>query len=93
LRASHRTVGRAAADDKRPNTESGIIFHRVTRALLPALRAVPNPRVAQFASPESIGWVLSVDNRLVCVYVSAREKSAGDAVACARPMPAKSGRP
>jgi hypothetical protein len=84
-------VGRRAADDERSrrNADDGSIFHRVSQAALPALRVVPDPRVAQFACAESIGWVLSVDNRLFRVYVSAEAKPAGE---CRRLSPTFAGK-
>jgi len=73
-------LGGPAADDERSrrNPEDGRIFHHVTHAALAALPVVPNPRVAQCGCAESIGGVLSVDNRLSRVYVSARSKPAGE---------------
>lgn len=58
--------------------EGGGVFHRVTEAVLPTLRVVPNPRVAQFARVESIGWVLPIDDTSFRIYVAGRVKQAGD---------------
>ena len=58
--------------------ESGGVFHRVTEAVLPTLRVVPNPRVAQFARVELIGWVLPIDDTSFRIYVAGRVKQAGD---------------
>ncbi len=58
--------------------EDGRVFHRVTEAVLPTLRVVPNPRVAQFARVESIGWVLPIDDRSFRIYVAGRVRQAGD---------------
>ena len=59
-------------------TEDGKTFYRVTEAALPTLRVVPNPRVAQFARVESIGWVLPIDDMSFRIYVAGRVKEAGD---------------
>jgi phenylpropionate dioxygenase-like ring-hydroxylating dioxygenase large terminal subunit len=59
-------------------TEDGKTFHRVTEAALPTLRVVPNPRVAQFARVESIGWVLPIDDTSFRIYVAGRVKQKGD---------------
>jgi len=59
-------------------TDDGKIFYRVTEAALPTLRVVPNPRVAQFARVESIGWVLPIDDVSFRIYVAGRVKNAGD---------------
>jgi phenylpropionate dioxygenase-like ring-hydroxylating dioxygenase large terminal subunit len=59
-------------------TEDGKTFYRVTEAALPTLRVVPNPRVAQFARVESIGWVLPIDDTSFRIYVAGRVKNAGD---------------
>jgi phenylpropionate dioxygenase-like ring-hydroxylating dioxygenase large terminal subunit len=58
--------------------EGGRVFHRVTEAVLPTLRVVPNPRVAQFARVESIGWVLPIDDTSFSIYVAGRVRQAGD---------------
>jgi phenylpropionate dioxygenase-like ring-hydroxylating dioxygenase large terminal subunit len=59
-------------------TEGGGQFHRVTEALLPTLRVVPNPRVARFARVESIGWVLPIDDTSFRIYVAGRVRQTGD---------------
>ncbi len=58
--------------------EAGRQFHRVTEAIIPTLRVVPNPRVAQFARVESIGWVLPIDDTSFRIYVAGRVRQAGD---------------
>ncbi len=58
--------------------ESGGMFHRVTEAVLPTLRVVPNPRVAKFARVELIGWVLPIDDTSFRIYVAGRVRQAGD---------------
>ncbi|MFO1116133.1 MAG: aromatic ring-hydroxylating dioxygenase subunit alpha [Beijerinckiaceae bacterium] len=59
-------------------TDDGKVFYRVTEAALPTLRVVPNPRVAQFARVESIGWVLPIDGTSFRIYVAGRVKQKGD---------------
>jgi hypothetical protein len=39
---------------------------------------VPNPRVAQFARVESIGWVLPLHDTAFRIYVAGRVKQSGD---------------
>jgi phenylpropionate dioxygenase-like ring-hydroxylating dioxygenase large terminal subunit len=58
--------------------DDGKTFYRVTEAALPTLRVVPNPRVAQFARVESIGWVLPIDDTSFRIYVAGRVKKQGD---------------
>src|SRR5262249_8873066 len=58
--------------------EDGKTFYRVTEAVLPTLRVVPNPRVAEFARVESIGWVLPIDDASFRIYVAGRVRQAGD---------------
>jgi nitrite reductase/ring-hydroxylating ferredoxin subunit len=58
--------------------DNGQVFKRVTEAVLPTLRVVPNPRVAQYARVESIGWVLPIDDVSFRIYVAGRVKAAGD---------------
>jgi phenylpropionate dioxygenase-like ring-hydroxylating dioxygenase large terminal subunit len=59
-------------------TDDGKTFYRVTEAALPTLRVVPNPRVAQYARVESIGWVLPIDDTAFRIYVAGRVKAKGD---------------
>jgi hypothetical protein len=58
--------------------DDGKVFYRVTEAALPTLRVVPNPRVAQFARVESIGWTLPIDDTSFRIYVAGRVKTSGD---------------
>ena len=58
--------------------QDGKVFYRVTQAVFPTLRVVPNPRVAQFARVESIGWVLPIDDTSFRIYVAGRVKHAGE---------------
>jgi phenylpropionate dioxygenase-like ring-hydroxylating dioxygenase large terminal subunit len=58
--------------------EDGKVFYRVTEAVFPTLRVVPNPRVAQFARVESLGWVLPIDDTSFRIYVAGRVKQQGD---------------
>jgi phenylpropionate dioxygenase-like ring-hydroxylating dioxygenase large terminal subunit len=58
--------------------DDGKTFYRVTEAAIPTLRVVPNPRVAQFARVESIGWVLPIDDTSFRIYVAGRAKQNGD---------------
>ena len=56
----------------------GKTLHRVTEAVIPTLRVVPNPRVAQFTRVESIGWVLPIDDTSFRIYVAGLSKHPGD---------------
>jgi phenylpropionate dioxygenase-like ring-hydroxylating dioxygenase large terminal subunit len=58
--------------------ENGQTFNRVTEAVVPTLRVVPNPRVAQFARVESIGWTLPIDDTSFRIYVAGRVRESGD---------------
>ena len=60
------------------HADDGKTFYRVTEAALPNLRVVPNPRVAQFARVESIGWTLPIDDTSFRIYVAGRVKQPGD---------------
>ena len=60
------------------NQDDGKVFYRITEAALPTLRVVPNPRVAQFARVESIGWTLPIDDVSFRIYVVGRVKRSGD---------------
>jgi phenylpropionate dioxygenase-like ring-hydroxylating dioxygenase large terminal subunit len=58
--------------------DDGKTLDRVTEAVIPTLRVVPNPRIAQFARVESIGWVLPIDDTSFRIYVAGRSKQSGD---------------
>jgi len=58
--------------------DDGRTLYRVTEAVIPTLRVVPNPRLAQFARVESIGWVLPIDDTSFRIYVAGRVKQSGD---------------
>jgi phenylpropionate dioxygenase-like ring-hydroxylating dioxygenase large terminal subunit len=58
--------------------DDGRVFYRITEAACPTLRVVPNPRVAQFARVESIGWVLPLDDTSFRIYVAGRVRQSGD---------------
>ena len=58
--------------------DDGKVFLRVTETVFPNLRVVPNPRVAQFARVESLGWVLPLTDTSFRVYVAGRVKQSGD---------------
>jgi len=53
-------------------------FRRVTEAIVPTLRVVPNPRVAQYGMVESIGWTLPIDDTHYHIYVAGRVKEKGE---------------
>ena len=73
------------------NQDDGKVFYRVTEAALPTLRVVPNPRVAQFARVESIGWTLPIDDTSFRIYVAGRVKQPATSGGCARNSTASSG--
>lgn len=47
-------------------------FRRITEAVLPTLRVVPNPRVGSYGRVESVGWVLPLDDTHYRIYVAGR---------------------
>ena len=56
----------------------GRVFRRISEAVLPTLRVIPNPRVAQYARVESLGWVLPIDDTHFRIYTAGRVRSAGE---------------
>lgn len=56
----------------------GKSFRRVTEAVVPTLRVVPNPRVAQYGMVESIGWTLPIDDTHYRIYVAGRVREKGE---------------
>ena len=61
----------------RPGPE-GKRFRRVTEAVVPTLRVVANPRVAQYGMVESIGWTLPIDDTHYRIYVAGRVRERGE---------------
>jgi len=57
---------------------NGKRFRRVTEAVVPTLRLVANPRVAQYGMVESIGWTLPIDDTHYRIYVAGRVKEKGE---------------
>jgi phenylpropionate dioxygenase-like ring-hydroxylating dioxygenase large terminal subunit len=58
--------------------EGGRIFRRVSEAVLPTLRVIPNPRVGRYGRVESIGWVLPIDDTSFRIYTAARVREKGE---------------
>jgi nitrite reductase/ring-hydroxylating ferredoxin subunit len=58
--------------------EDGRVFHRITEALLPTLRVVPNPRVAGYGRVESLGWVMPIDDTSFRIYTAGRARQPGE---------------
>ena len=61
----------------RPGAD-GKKFRRVTEAVVPTLRVVPNPQVAQYGMVESIGWTLPIDDTHYRIYVAGRVREKGE---------------
>ena len=53
-------------------------FRRVTEAVVPTLRVVANPQVAQYGMVESIGWTLPIDDTHYRIYVAGRVREKGE---------------
>ena len=53
-------------------------FRRVTEAVVPALRVVPNPQVARYGMVESIGWTLPIDDTHYRIYVAGWVREKGE---------------
>ncbi len=58
--------------------EDGKVFRRVTEAVLPTLRVVPNPRVTGYGKVESIGWMMPIDDTSFRIYTAGRVKERGE---------------
>jgi phenylpropionate dioxygenase-like ring-hydroxylating dioxygenase large terminal subunit len=54
------------------------LFHRVSEAVLPTLRVIPNPRVDGYGRVETIGWVLPIDDTHFRIYTAGRVRTSGD---------------
>ena len=58
----------------------GTTLRRISEAVLPTLRVIPNPRIGSYGRVESIGWVLPIDDHHFRIYVAGRVKASGDLV-------------
>jgi phenylpropionate dioxygenase-like ring-hydroxylating dioxygenase large terminal subunit len=58
--------------------ENGKVHKRITEAVFPTLRVVPNPRVAKYERVESIGWTLPIDDTHFRIYVAGRVTEPGE---------------
>jgi phenylpropionate dioxygenase-like ring-hydroxylating dioxygenase large terminal subunit len=56
----------------------GKTFRRITEAVLPTLRVVPNPQVRQYGMVESIGWTVPIDDTHYRIYVAGRVREKGE---------------
>jgi phenylpropionate dioxygenase-like ring-hydroxylating dioxygenase large terminal subunit len=59
----------------------GTLFHRVSEAVVPTLRVIPNPRVGSYSRVETIGWVLPIDDTRFRIYTAGRVRAPGEIVA------------
>jgi hypothetical protein len=66
---------KAVSDRRLPD---GRVLHRISEAVLPTLRVIPNPRVAQYARVETIGWVLPLDDTSFRIYTAGRVRTSGE---------------
>ncbi|HVL59060.1 MAG TPA: aromatic ring-hydroxylating dioxygenase subunit alpha [Burkholderiaceae bacterium] len=64
--------------------DGGQVHYRITEAVLPTLRVVPNPGVERYGHVESIGWVLPIDDTTFRIYVVGRTRQAGHLVTRSR---------
>ena len=53
------------------------MHHRITEAVCPTLRVVPNPRVDSYQKVESLGWVLPIDDTHYRIYTAGRVTERG----------------
>ena len=66
---------KAVSDRRLPD---GTVHHRVSEAVVPTLRVIPDPRVAQYARVESLGWVLPIDDTHFRIYTAGRVRRPGE---------------
>ena len=66
---------KAVSDRRLPD---GTTLHRISEAVLPTLRVIPNPRVAQYARVETSGWVLPLVDTSFRIYTAGRVRRAGE---------------
>ena len=77
-KVSFETTARGVKVTTLRTLEDGRVHRRVTEAVCPTLRVVPNPRVARYGKVESIGWVLPIDDTHYRIYVAGRVTGKGE---------------
>jgi nitrite reductase/ring-hydroxylating ferredoxin subunit len=75
---SFATTARGVMVTSLRDLDDGSVHKRITEAVMPTLRVVPNPRVARYGKVESIGWVLPIDDTHFRIYVAGRVSAQGD---------------
>jgi phenylpropionate dioxygenase-like ring-hydroxylating dioxygenase large terminal subunit len=71
-------TGRGVKVESWRTLEGGKVHHRITEAVCPTLRVVPNPRVGKYCKVESIGWVLPIDDTHYRIYTAGRVRERGE---------------
>jgi phenylpropionate dioxygenase-like ring-hydroxylating dioxygenase large terminal subunit len=66
---------KAVSDRRLPD---GRRFRRISEAVMPTLRVIPNPRVEQYARVETVGWVLPIDDTHFRIYTAGRVRGSGE---------------
>ena len=71
------TTARGVKVESWRELDGGQVHHRITEAVCPTLRVVPNPRVASYQKVESLGWVLPIDDTHYRIYTAGRVTERG----------------
>ena len=66
------STGRGVKVESWRELGDGKVHHRITEAVCPTLRVVPNPRVERYQKVESLGWVLPIDDTHYRIYTAGR---------------------
>lgn len=77
-RVEFSTTPRGVKVESWRRLDGGKVHHRITEAVFPTLRVVPNPRVAKYSRVESIGWTLPIDDTHFRIYVAGRVTEPGE---------------
>ncbi len=72
------TTGRGVKVVSLRRLDDGKVHRRITEAVFPSLRVVPNPRIGRYGRVESIGWVLPIDDTHFRIYVAGRVGEKGE---------------
>ena len=71
------STGRGVKVESWRELGEGKVHHRITEAVCPTLRVVPNPRVERYQKVESLGWVLPIDDTHYRIYTAGRVTERG----------------
>lgn len=69
-----RPTDRGAVAEAVRALDDGATLRRVTEAVLPTIRIIPDPNVSRFGRGESVGWLMPIDDTHYRIYTALRSR-------------------